>query len=245
MSFYSGSQVVIQIQDDGAGINLEKVRNTAIKKGFLEAEQNITDKELLEMIIRPGFSTAESVSMVSGRGVGMDVVSKEVSSVNGSLEINTEQGLGTIITINIPVTLSIIDTLLVTVDNFNFLIQVSDIVQCYSEENDVLFAKEIKQIEFEGEKIPFVDIRRLFGFNTEPPSMHKIIVINKNNQRFAIMVDKIVGDHQAVLKPLGRMFRNHQYLSGASILGDGSLSYVLDAVKLLSHTQKKYNPKLV
>lgn len=245
MSFYSGSQVIIQIQDDGTGINLEKVKNAAIKKGLLEPDQIVTDKELLEMIIRPGFSTAEKISMVSGRGVGMDVVNKEVSAVNGSLEINTEKGLGTIITINIPVTLSIIDTLLVTVDNFNFLIQVSDIIQCYTEQNDTLLAKEIKQIEFEGEKIPFVDIRQIFGLATNPPSVHKIIVINKNNQLFAIMVDKIIGDHQAVLKPLGRMFKENQYLSGASILGDGSLSYVLDTVKLLSYAEKKYNINLV
>ncbi|MCG8702281.1 MAG: chemotaxis protein CheA [Bacteroidales bacterium] len=239
MSYYSGSQVVIQVHDDGQGINLTKVKEAALKQGYIEPGQNVTKKELLDIITSSGFTTSDKVSMVSGRGVGMDVVSNEISLVGGSLDIDTEAGLGTIITLNIPVTLSIIDTLLVKVDDYQFLIPVTDIVQCITEWNDVLAQKEIKQIEFNKENIPFINIRDLFDINSEPPEEHKIIIVDRNNVQFAILVDHIVGDHQAVLKPLGRVFRSKEYLSGASILGDGSLSYVLDTVKLLNYAHTK------
>lgn len=241
MSYYSGSHVVIQIQDDGAGIDLERVREAAIKKGTLLNSEKVSEKELLELILHPGFSTTKNVSMVSGRGVGMDVVNQQVASVRGSLEINTEKGLGTIITLNIPVTLSIIDTLVITVDQYYFLIPVSDILKCVAISNHVINTNVMKQIDFENEKIPFIDLRSLFAFGTEIPAEHKSVIISKNNQRFALLCDRIIGDHQAVLKPLGRMFIDKEFLSGASILGNGCLAYILDTSNLLMFTQKKYN----
>ena len=239
MSFYSGAHVVIQIHDDGTGIDLEKVKQTGISRGLIDPTKNLSSKELLELILQPGFSTADNVSMVSGRGVGMDVVNKEVMSIRGTLEINTEKGLGTVITLHIPITLSIIDTLLVTVDNFKFLIPVSEIVTCYTEDNNNLLNKGIKQLEFEGEKIPFINVRDLFKLQSVNPDEQNVIVIRKNNECFAILADKIIGDHQAVLKPLGRVFHSREFLSGASILGDGSLSYILDTSKLLNYTHVK------
>lgn len=244
MSFYSGAQVIIQIHDDGAGINLDRVRTAAIKKGLIENNQAVSEEDLLDLIVKPGFSTANKVSIVSGRGVGMDVVCKEVAQVKGSLEINTEKGLGTIITLNIPITLSIIDTLLVTVDNYKFLLPVSDIEQCYTEKNSNIVLKEIRQVDYKDEKIPFINIRELFEFNTTPPDEHRSIIIHKDNQHFALLVDKIIGDHQAVLKPLGKVFSEQEFLSGGSILGDGSLAYILDTSKLLNYTHKKHKANI-
>lgn len=240
ISYYSGAQVNIQIQDDGAGINLEKVRAAALRRGIINENDNLSPKELIALILRPGFTTAENVSMVSGRGVGMDVVYKEIEKVHGSLEINTEQGLGTIITIMIPLTLSIIDTLYVTVDDFRFLIPLSDIDECLSEYTKKIEFKDIKHIVLKGHRIPFIDLRKTLNIPTQPPPVQNFVIIRRNDQKFILLVDKIKGEHQAVIKPLGRIFESKEFLSGASVLGDGKLAYILDAQKLLNFSNQKF-----
>lgn len=241
MSYYSGAQVIIQIQDDGTGINLEKVRAAALRRGIINEHDTLSPKELVALILRPGFTTADNVSMVSGRGVGMDVVYKEIEKVHGSLEINTEQGLGTIITIMIPLTLSIIDTLYITVDDFRFLIPLSDIDECLSEHTSKIEFKDIKHMVLKGHRIPFVDLRRTLNIATQPPAVQNFVIIRKNDQKFILLVDKIKGEHQAVIKPMGRVFESKEYLSGASVLGDGKLAYILDAQKLLNFSDQKFS----
>lgn len=233
-SFYSGANVYIQIQDDGAGIDPERIRIKAVEKGIIEDDAKLKDKEIFELLYHPGFSTATKITEVSGRGVGMDVVLKKINELRGEVEINSEIGQGTIITIKLHQTLSIIDTLLVKVDGSNYLVPISDIEFCEQEKHADLYKNNNRQVQLGTELIPFVSLRDLFSHNKNYPKKEKLIIINKNDKRIAIVADKIVGEHQAVLKPLGEVFQSQQYLSGASFLGDGSLALMLDSNKLVN-----------
>ncbi len=237
-AFYSGASVIIQVQDDGRGINLERVRECAIQKGYLQPDQNVTKQELLSFIMEPGFTTSENISIVSGRGVGMDVVRKELNSVGGSLEIFTEQDLGTSIVMKLPTTLTIIDTLLVNVDRTQVLIPVMDIEYCFKESNEKLFMKDNRYVEFKNNPIPLISLRKQFKYGPAEEKDLMVIVINKFDRRYAVTVDEIIGEHQAVIKPLGELFVNQPFFSGGSIMADGKLAFILDTNFLFNHITK-------
>ncbi len=239
-SYYSGANVFIQIQDDGAGIDPEKIRQKAIEKGLINADDKLNEKDIYDLLFIPGFSTATRISEISGRGVGMDIVKKKIQEVRGEVDINSELGLGTFITIKLHQTLSIIDTLLIQVDDVHYLIPIADIELCDQKSHKNLYKNQNRQVEIENDLIPFVSIRDIFNYNTNYPEKEKLIIISKNENRIAIVADKIIGEHQAVLKPLGEVFQSQQYLSGASILGDGSLALMLDINKLADKTNSKY-----
>jgi two-component system, chemotaxis family, sensor kinase CheA len=228
VAFYSGANVIIQVQDDGAGINLERVKECAIKKGYMLADQQVTDQELLNMIMEPGFTTSDNISMVSGRGVGMDVVRKQLNSVSGSLEIDTEKDLGTFITMKLPTTLSIIDTLMIEVNKSQLLIPLLDIEYCYKEKRSALFDNDSRYIRYKNDMVPFISLREKFKYQDQLNEEEMVIVINKFEKKYAIVVDHIVGEHQAVIKPLGEIFVNQPYFSGGSIMVDGKLALILD-----------------
>ena len=235
-SFYSGANVFIQIQDDGAGIDPEKIKTKAIEKGIISSDEKLTEKEAYELLFMPGFSTAQQISEISGRGVGMDVVRRKINELRGEVEINSELGMGTFITIKLHQTLSIIDTLLLRVDDSHYLVPLSDVQFCDQMPHNELYKNQNRQVEFEEELIPFVSLRDLFKHENEYPVKEKMVIINKNDKRLAIVADKIVGEHQAVLKPLGGIFRSQEMLSGASMLGDGALALMLDTNKILNKT---------
>ena len=227
-AFYSGASVIVQIHDDGRGINLEKVRATAIKKGFIKANQVVTDAQLIELIMEPGFSTADNVSMVSGRGVGMDVVKRELNEISGGLEIETEKGLGTSITLKLPTTLSIIDTLMVEVNKTKYLVPVLEVEYCYQEKSDVLFDQDNRCLRYKDEMIPFVSLREMFRYETADTAESMVVIINKYDSRYGIVVDEVVGEQQSVIKNLGEVFASQPYFSGGNILTDGKLALILD-----------------
>ncbi|MCG8702075.1 MAG: chemotaxis protein CheA [Bacteroidales bacterium] len=245
ISYYSGAHVIIQVQDDGAGIDLEKVKSAAIKKGYLKKNQVVTTKELISLLFYAGFTTKQNVSMVSGRGVGMDVVKQEIDAIRGSIELDTEKGLGTVITIRIPVTLSITDMLHVTSGKFVFLIPVSDIEMCYSEKHQAIFDSEHRQIEYNDNLIPFIYLREIFNIDQKPQEIEKIVIVKKGDKHVGIVTDKILGESQAVLKPLGSVFKNHPFLSGGSILGSGEIALAIDINKLINYTEHIYNTHLM
>jgi len=233
-AFYSGANVYIQIEDDGAGIDPEKIRRKAIEKGMISANDNLKEKEIIDLIFHPGFSLAEKVTEVSGRGVGMDVVRKKINELRGEVELTTELGKGTSFTIKLHQTLSIIDTLLIKVADTHYLIPIVDIEFCDMEKHEVLYKNNNRQVELQNEIIPFVSLRDLFNHSNDYPQKENLVVISRNDKRIAIVADKIVGDHQAVLKPLGDVFQSQHFLSGASFLGDGTLALMLDTSKLIN-----------
>lgn len=237
-AFYSGASVIIQVQDDGRGINLEKVRECAIKKGFIQADQAVTKEELISFIMEPGFTTSENVSMVSGRGVGMDVVRKELLGVGGSLEVFTEKDLGTSITMKLPTTLTIIDTLKIMVADAQILIPIIDIEYCFKEEARNLFSKDNSYIQYKNNPLPLICLRKQFGFPAAEKEELMVIVINKFDRKYAIVADQIVGEHQAVIKPLGDLFVHQPYFSGGSIMVDGKLAFILDTNFIFNYVSK-------
>lgn len=231
-SFYSGSNVFIQVQDDGAGMNPEYLRKKAIEKGFLKPTDKPTDRQLYDLVFLPGFSTAQKITGISGRGVGMDVVKQNIIKLRGEIEMDSEIDLGTITTIKLPLTLSIVDALLVSVQSTLLLIPVYIIDSCAQITREQLEADNGRFI-YEGEPTTIIDLRKELQFPGKPPEQESVIIVNYKDGRVGLIVDKIVGEHQAVLKSLGRYFANQEFISGGSILGDGSIALVLDTNKLI------------
>lgn len=233
-AFYSGANVIIQVQDDGKGIDLVRVRECAINKGLIQEDQTLSKQELINLTLEPGFTTANNVSLVSGRGVGMNVVKKELNSVGGGLEIFTEEDLGTSITMKLPTTLTIIDTLMVYVAETQILIPVMDIEYCYKEKSSMLFDKDNRYVQYKNSPVPLISLHDKFKLPPAEKEELMVIIINKFDNRFAITVDEIVGEHQAVIKPLGELFINQSFFSGGSIMIDGNLAFILDTNFLIN-----------
>ena len=231
-AFYSGANVIIQIEDDGRGIDPEKIKKKAIEKGLITNDDNLRERDIYDLIFYPGFSLATKITEVSGRGVGMDIVRKKINELRGEVEVSSEIGKGTIFTIKLHQTLSIIDTLLLKVEDAHYLVPVADIEFCEQEQHQILYKNNNRQVEVQGELLPFISLRDLFEHSSTSPVKEKLIIVNKNDAKIAIVADKIIGEHQAVLKPLGEMFHSQQFLSGASFLGDGTLALMLDTNQL-------------
>jgi two-component system chemotaxis sensor kinase CheA len=228
--------VIIQIHDDGRGIDIEKIRDRAILKGIITPDQAITDQELLQLIMEPGFTTSENVSMVSGRGVGMDVVRKELNAIGGSLVIETEKDLGTSITLKLPTTLSILDALMLKVDASHVLIPLLEVEYCYKESRNNLYLKNNNYLPYKNTMVPFISLRQKFNFPGFDQQDEMVIILNKFDKRYAIVVDDIIGEQQAVIKPLGELFIRQPYFSGSSIMVDGNLALVLDTNYLFNQS---------
>lgn len=228
----SGNYVYITISDDGNGIDPEKIYQKAIEKGFISAGTQLSNKEILDLIFLPGFSTAQSLSDVSGRGVGMDIVMKKIHEIRGEISINSTPGIGTAFIIKIQQTISIIDTLLISSAGTTYAIPVEDVEACELQKDGKLISKQSNLIVYNNQLIPFLNLRESLSGDHSVPSREKVVVINRQNKPYAIVTDKIIGEYQAVIKPLGKTFSDIRFLSGASILGDGSIALLLDTEKL-------------
>lgn len=237
-AFYSGANVFIQVQDDGAGINTKALMEKAIKKGFVSSDANLSEKEIYDLIFLPGFSMAQKITGVSGRGVGMDVVKQKILNLRGDIEIDSEIDLGTIVTIKLPLTLSIVDALLVSIGQSYFLIPLYVVDSCSQATHEELKNAVNQRLNFEDELIPFINLRDAFLIKEQAPDFERIVLIKHKDKRIGLIVDKVIGEHQAVLKSLGDMFVNQEFISGGSILGDGSVALILDTNKLIKQLAK-------
>ncbi|MEN7550746.1 chemotaxis protein CheA [Rapidithrix thailandica] len=228
-AFHSGNYVFIQVQDDGAGINPEIIRNKAIEKGLIQASDKLSEKEIYELIFQPGFSTANTITEVSGRGVGMDVVKKKIMEIRGEVEVNSEIDLGTSFTIKLHQTIAILDTMLVQSEDMHCLVPIADIQTCmFLPANEIEARNHTNTLMYNNELIPFVNLREQFHLKGTNPEEVRVIILHKQGEKFALVVDKIIGNHQAVLKPLGKLFRHEKIITSASRLGDGGLAFMLD-----------------
>ncbi len=237
-AFHTGTNVFIQIHDDGAGIDVHEIREKAIQKNLIPKDAILTNKEIYNLLFIPHFSAAKRVTETSGNGMGLDIVKQKIFSLRGEVEIDSELHLGTIVTIKLPLTLSIIDTLLISIDHFRFLIPVSAVDSCEEIEHSELIKIHQKRFILNDELVPFLYLRDEFEILENPPDIEKIIVVKYEEKRVALIVDTIIGEHQAVLKPLGEIFKNQDYFSGASILGDGNVAFVIDVNKLIKRKNK-------
>ena len=226
---HAGAQVLVSVSDDGRGIDREAVRRRALEKGLIAADARLCDSEIHSLIMAPGFSTAKEVSDVSGRGVGMDVVRKNVELLRGSIEIASQPGAGSTVTLRLPLTLAIIDGLLVRVGETRFVIPLANAVECVELTRlDIEKANGKHLASIRGEIIPYIRLREALGMHGRRPEREQIMVAETEHGRFGFVVDQVLGNHQTVIKNLGRLYREVQVVSGATILGDGSVALILD-----------------
>ncbi len=239
-SFYSGAKVYIEVEDDGGGINPQVIRNKAIEKGLIGKDDVLSEKETLELIFAAGFSTAKVVSEVSGRGVGMDVVRKNIMEIRGDIGIDSVLGEGTKITLGLPLTLSVIDGLLVKIKDTHFVIPLEVVERCFQVPKSEVSNDFNQLIVLNEEQVPYVDLRKEFGLlDKEDESDVNIVVVKNDTLKMGLCVEAIAGEYQAVLKPLGKYYRSQEFISGATIMGDGSIALVLDTYRILSMRSDK------
>jgi two-component system chemotaxis sensor kinase CheA len=236
----AGGEVIISIKDDGRGINRDRVRAKAESSGLIAPGQPLTDSELLQLIFAPGFSTAAAITNLSGRGVGMDVVKKTVEALRGAIDITSHNGEGSEVSLRIPLTLAIIDGLLVRVGTGSYVIPLSAVEECLelSLEED-LRSRGRSFISLRDSLVPFLRLRDLFRTGTKPDVHQKVVVISTGTERVGLVVDQIIGDHQTVIKSMSKLHNDVQTFSGATILGDGSVALILDVGHLVAAGQQQ------
>jgi len=237
-AFHSGNHVFIEIEDDGAGISREKVLKKAVSKGIVteQAAPAMTDKQVYELILSSGFSTAEKISDISGRGVGLDVVKNTIESLGGSISIDSKENAGTIFSIQLPLTLSIISVMLVEIQREKFAIPLSSIIEtAIIKDTDILKAHNQKVIDFRGKVVPLLFLKEIFEVPSEPQDdqFHSVIIVRKGDKMAGLVVDSFIGQQEVVLKSLGNYLTNVFAISGATILGDGQVALIVDCNALI------------
>ncbi|WP_010286365.1 chemotaxis protein CheA [Kurthia massiliensis] len=238
-AYHSGNHVFIEIEDDGAGINKEKVLSKAIEKGVVTPENaaKLTDNQINELILASGFSTAEVLSDISGRGVGLDVVKSTIESLGGNITIESEEGKGSLFSVQLPLTLSIISVMLIEIEKEIYAIPLSSIIETsIIRKSDIMNAHNQKVIDFRGKVVPLVFLEEIFEVprQTEPEDdFHSIVIVRKGEKMAGLVVDSFIGQQEIVLKSLGNYLTNVFAISGATILGNGQVALIIDCNALI------------
>lgn len=243
---HSGASVLISIADDGAGLDRERILQKATERGLVGDGAQLSDSDIFGLIFSAGFSTAANVTQVSGRGVGMDVVRREIEALGGTVRIDSSPGKGTTISLVIPLTLAIIDGLLVEVAGESYVFPLASVEECIELSNTSVETRdgERRLITNRGELLPFVRVRELFELPGERPSTEQIVVVESEVGKIGYVVDNVIGDHQTVIKNLGRLYRDLEGISGATILGDGSVALILDVQRLAAIIQREQEARV-
>ena len=241
---HSGDSVLVTIRDDGAGLDRDAIRAKAVEKGLISATAEISDREIYAQIFAPGFSTAAKVTSVSGRGVGMDVVKRGIEGLRGSIRVDSVRGKGTTITLKIPLTLAIIDSLLVKIGKDHFVLPLASVEECVE-----LTCEDVKNshgrnlANVRGSIIPYIPLRQHFRITDQRPDIEQIVIADIHGTKVGFVVDHVVGEHQTVIKSLGKMYRDVKGVSGATILGDGTVALILDMGVLLQSVERLEHAK--
>jgi two-component system chemotaxis sensor kinase CheA len=233
-AFHSGANVVIEISDDGAGLNKDAIRRKAIDRGVLSPEAEISEKDLFSLVFGAGFSTADRVTGVSGRGVGMDVVKKKIEGLRGSVELSSKEGEGTTVTLKLPLTLAIIDGLMVTVGDADYIMPLASVEECIEFSRAGSGNSNGRNlVALRDRVVPYVTLREIFRVSGDAPPIQQIVISDVDGEKVGFVVDHVIGKHQTVIKALGKLYRDTEGLSGATILGDGSVALILELPKLV------------
>lgn len=237
-AYHSGNHVFIEIEDDGAGISREKVLQKALANDLVSPQQaeTLTDKQIYELILASGFSTAKEVSDVSGRGVGLDVVKNTIESLGGSISIDSMEGQGSVFSIQLPLTLSIISVMLVEIQREKFAIPLSSIIEtAIVNKADIFSAHNQKVVDFRGKIVPLIHLKEIFEvpeYETED-ELYSVVIIRKGEKMAGLVVDSFIGQQEIVLKSLGHYLTNVFAISGATILGNGQVALIIDCNALI------------
>jgi two-component system chemotaxis sensor kinase CheA len=233
---HSGANVLIQVSDNGRGLDVESIRARAIERGLIPGDARLSEAEIFSLIMTPGFSMAREVTDLSGRGVGMDVVRRSIEALRGSIDIASKLGEGLTVTLRLPLTLAIIDGLLVRVGHAHFVLPLANSLECVElTRQDILDANGKHLADVRGEIVPYIRLSEYFHMDTARPEREQIMVVETEYGHYGFVVDQVVGDHQTVIKNLGRMYRNVQVVSGATILGNGTVALILDPHRLVQN----------
>ena len=228
-AFHESGSIVIEVSDDGGGLRKEKILAKAVERGLVDPERKLGDSEIYNLIFEAGFSTAEKVTNLSGRGVGMDVVKRNITALRGSVDVSSREGAGTTVTVRLPLTLAIIDGFLVQVGGSVFVIPLDMIEEC------IEFATEPGQdyCNLRGQVLPFIRLRSLFRIDGAATRRESIVVLKLGTTRAGLVVDTLLGEFQTVIKPLSPMFSEVKCISGSTILGSGEVALILDVASLM------------
>ena len=230
-AYHESGSVVIEVGDDGGGMNRARIRQRAIERGLIEEDEVLSDQEILQLVFEPGFSTADAVTNLSGRGVGMDVVKRNIEAMKGEIEIDSAEQQGTIVRLRLPLTLAIIDGFQVGVGTATFVIPLDLVIECL--DLPAMQAGVQNYVNLRGEVLPFLRLRDLFEIDGTPPTREAVVVVQYGTSRAGLVVDRLEGELQAVIKPLGQLFRGVKGLGGSTILGSGAVALILDVPDLV------------
>jgi two-component system chemotaxis sensor kinase CheA len=237
-AFHDSGNIVIEVSDDGGGLDKERIKAKAVERGLISHEADINDQEIYRLILEAGFSTADAVSNLSGRGVGMDVVRRNIEALSGSIEIESKQEIGTTIRIRLPLTLAIIDGFMVGVGAANYVIPQDMVVQCIELGATEVQGADSGYLNLRGEVLPFVRLRQMFGIRGMPPQRQNVVVVKHASQSAGLVVDQLHGEFQTVIKPLGKLFGKVPGVGGFTILGSGEVALILDVQRLVQRVQQ-------
>jgi len=236
-AYHQGGNIVIEVMDDGRGLNKEKIIKKAKEKGLISGESNLTACEIYNLIFLPGFSTAEKVTAVSGRGVGMDIVRMNIEKLKGTVELNTEEGQWTKTTIKLPLTLAIIDGMLVRIDKEIFIIPTHSIIESIMPDKKDIYPVEggNEIVNMHGRILPLAKLNRIFELKSEKqePREGLLVVVESEGKRCCLFVDALISQQRVVIKSLGERLRNVKGIAGGAILGDGTVGLILDVAGIM------------
>jgi len=241
-AYHDAGSIMIEVSDDGGGLNRDKILAKAIERGLVKPEQQLSDNEIYNLIFEAGFSTADTVSNLSGRGVGMDVVRRNIQALRGTVNIHSELGKGATMRIRLPLTLAIIDGFLVDVGGSAYVIPLDMVIECIelSEvDREAARNSDRKYINLRGEVLPYLKLRDQFEVEGEPPRRENIVVVQYGSQKVGLVVDNLLGEFQTVIKPLGKVFSQIKGIGGFTILGTGEVALILDVPRMLQQANSE------
>ncbi|WP_440780295.1 chemotaxis protein CheA [Pseudomonas syringae] len=234
-AYHDSGSIVIEIADDGAGLNRERILDKAQQRGLVAAGASLTDQEIYNLIFEPGFSTAEAVTNLSGRGVGMDVVKRNITLLRGTVDLDSQPGQGTIVRIRLPLTLAIINGFLVGIDQSTYVIPLDMVQECIElDEHNRQLTRDSGYLDLRGEVLPLVYLRDHFNHEGPAARRQNVVVVRYTEHKAGLVVDDLLGEFQTVIKPLGKLFGALRGISGSTILGSGAVALILDIPALLN-----------
>ncbi len=235
-AFHASGNIVIEVSDDGGGLDREKILQKATERGLIPANAALSDQDIFALIFEPGFSTAQQVSNLSGRGVGMDVVKRNVTALRGRIEIESQIGLGTTLRIHLPLTLAIIDGFMVGVGYSTFVIPLNRIMECVALPADI---EQHEYMDLRGEVLPLIRLNALFEIKKQPSKRENVVIVEYAGKKAGMIVDRLQGEFQTVIKPLSKLFAHIKGVAGSTILGNGKVALILDVASLVAFVENK------
>jgi len=234
---HEAGQVLIEVSDDGGGLSKERILRKGIERGLVAPDAVMSDKDIYNLVFQPGFSTAEQISSLSGRGVGMDVVKRSITALRGAIDLRSTEGKGTTVCIRLPLTLAIIDGFLLGVGKSSYVVPLSTVVECIEMSRQQAGDKD--WLDLRGEVLPLVRLRELYDIEGEPGRRQNVVVVQGGGKRVGLVVDQLMGELQTVIKPLGKVFQQVRGVGGFTILGSGAVALLLDVPNLVTQVTQQ------